>query len=68
MLLKALRDQTKTSIDRFSIRVGAMLSSLVDSSKCAHVKKRVYMPRVADEYNSSSQPLNGKDVGKTQWC
>ena len=44
-----------------------MLNSLVDSSKCARVKKRVYMPRVADEYNSSSQPLNGKEVANVYW-
>ncbi len=31
--------------------------------KCARVKKRVYMPQVADEYNSSSQPLNGEGLG-----
>lgn len=41
-----------------------MLTSLVDPSRCADVKKRVYMPPVADEYNSSSQPLNGEEVAQ----
>ena len=43
-------------------KVGAMSNSLADSSKCARVKKRVYMPQMADEYNSSSQPLNGEGL------
>lgn len=40
-----------------------MSNSLVDSSRCSRVKKRVYMPQVADEYNSTSQPLNGEGLG-----
>lgn len=34
-----------------------------DRERCERVKKRMYLPDV-DEYNSSSEPLTGKEEGK----
>ena len=34
-----------------------------DRERCQRVKKRMYLPDV-DEYNSSSEPLTGKEKGK----